>query len=42
MKLKIMIYDNEKVVFMIINEDELDSIYSKYTNSFISIVSIIY
>ncbi len=33
MQFKLVIYTSTKVIYMIISEDELDSIYNRYSNS---------
>lgn len=40
MRFKLVIYTSTKVIYMIVSEDELDSIYIQYSNSYIFILNI--
>lgn len=40
MRFKLVIYASTKVIYMIVSEDELDSIYNQYSDSNIFILNI--
>ena len=40
MQFKLVIYTSAKVIYMIVSEDELDSIYNQYSDSYIFILNI--
>ena len=40
MQFKLVIYTSTKVIYMIVSEDELDSIYNQYSDSYIFILNI--
>ena len=40
MRFKLVIYTSKKVIYIIVSEDELDSIYNQYSNSNIFILNI--
>jgi|GEM_PF-6489160 len=41
MKFKLVIYSNDKVSYLIVNENELDNIYFKYKNCLVLVLNII-
>ena len=40
MQFKLVIYTSAKVIYMIVSEDELDSIYNQYSDSNVFILNI--